>query len=189
MKKLMKATLAVAVGGALLFGGAGTLASWNSLSAVSGGTIVAGNLVVSDDGTAGVWQANGTTITLAGYLIVPGDVLSYSKSMNIVATGNNLVATLSVSQGTITGTTGSAADLALAAYLTHTATVTATGTGITPSGPNFTVTAGTLGVAQTINTVTTITFPRSVTAGLPTEGAAKTGSVSLAGLTVSLTQN
>lgn len=190
MNKLAKASIAAAIATALLLGGAGTLASWNSSAGVSGGTVVAGNLLVADDLTPGAWTANGTSITLAGYLIVPGDVLTLTKTMNITATGNNLIATLAVDPGSISGTTAlSTADTALASYLTKTAVVAATGTGLVASGASYIVTAGPLGVAQPVTVTVTLTFPKSPTSGLAAEAAAKSGSVSLAGLTISLTQN
>ena len=187
MNKVTKAAIAAAIGGALLLGGAGTLASWNSSVGISGGTIVAGNLVVTDGG-AGVWTANGspTPITIASYKIVPGDVLTYTKPMTITATGNNLVATLGLGAGSIApSNSGTAADVALAGYLTKSATLTATGPGISGT----TVTAGTAGVSQAVTVAVTVTFPKSATAGDVTEAATKTGSVSLDNMSVSLTQN
>lgn len=189
MNKLTKAAIAAAVGTALLLGGAGTLATWNSVGSVaSTGVIVAGNLAVTDDATLGVWKANGTTITLAGYKVVPGDVLTLTKTLNIVATGNNLVATLAVAPGSITASSGAAADIALAAYLTKTAAVTtAIGTGVVLSGSTYTITAGAAGVTQSVTATVSITFPKSGTLGL--EDPTMLGSVSLAGVAISLTQN
>jgi alternate signal-mediated exported protein len=187
MNKLTKAAIASGVGVALLLGGAGTLASWNSSANIPGGTIVAGNLQVTDGG-AGVWTVNGgtTPITIAGYKIVPGDTLTYTKPMSIVATGNNLVATLGIGAGSIAASSsGTAADVALAAYRTKSAAVTGTGPGVVGS----TVTAGSAGVTQTVTAVVTIVFPKSSTVGDTTEAATKLGSVDLSGLTVSLTQN
>lgn len=188
MNKLLKGAIAGAAGVALLLGGAGTFAYWNSSTAISGGTIVAGNLAVTDPGPAGVWTANGsaTPIVLANYLVVPGDVLTYTKTMSVTATGNNLVATLALSTASITGSTAGTADTALAAYLTTTAIITATGTGITGAGPTYTVTAGTAGVQQDVVVTATITFPRSPTLGA--ENNTMLGSVSLDNLALSLTQ-
>lgn len=190
MNKLGKAAIASGIGVALLLGGAGTLATWNSSAPIDGGTIVAGNLLVADGG-AGVWTANGdaTPIDLASYTVVPGDVLTYTKAMDITATGNNLVATLGLGAGSISGTTASAADQALAGYLTKTATIDATGPGIATTGGVTTVTAGTAGVNQTVTVTVTVTFPKSVTVGDATEDATKTGSVNLSGLAVTLTQS
>ena len=71
MNKLLKGAIAGAAGVALLLGGAGTFALWNSSATVTGGNIDAGNLHVADSGTAGTWPANGPPITLAPSLAVP----------------------------------------------------------------------------------------------------------------------
>ncbi len=193
MNKLAKATIAATFATALLLGGAGTLASWNSSANVSGGTIVAGNLVVTEPtpASAGVWTANGAAVDLASFRAVPGDALVLTKTMHITATGNNLVATLGITPGSITApaTGATAADTALAAYLTSTATLTATGTGISGSNNVFTVTAGTAGVDQDVTVAVTITFPKNATAGFGAEASTKLGTVSLAALAISLTQN
>ncbi|CAN5325466.1 hypothetical protein BH09ACT1_BH09ACT1_19820 [soil metagenome] len=187
MNKLVKGAIAGAAGIALLLGGAGTFALWNSSVGVTGGTINAGNLVVADSGTAGTWKLNGTATTLAAVKAVPGDTLTFTKTENITATGNSLVATLSLGAGSVTAATSSAADVALASYITNSAVLTASGTGIVASGSNYTITAGTAGVTSTITVTATITFPKSTTAGL--ENAAMLGSVNFANLSVVLTQN
>lgn len=187
MNKLLKGAVAGAAGVALLLGGAGTFALWNSSASVAGGNIVAGNLAVADSATAGVWKANGQVVTLSSFKAVPGDVLTYTKPVSVTATGDNLVATLGLSPAAITGTTASAADTALAAYLTKTAAITATGPGIAASGSDYIITAGTAGVTQDVTVTATITFPKSPTAG--TENNTKLGSVNLNNLAVTLTQN
>ncbi|GAA0992975.1 alternate-type signal peptide domain-containing protein [Subtercola frigoramans] len=188
MNRLVKGAIAGAAGIALLLGGAGTFAYWNSSATISGGTIVAGNLVVSDPGPAGVWTINGgsTPIVLAGYKIVPGDVLTYTKTMHIVATGDNLVATLGLGAASIQASTAAAPDVALAAYLTKGAVLTDSGTGITGASPSYTITPGAVGIAQDVVTVVTITFPKDGVAGF--ENGTKLGSVSLDALTVILSQ-
>jgi alternate signal-mediated exported protein len=192
MNKLTKAAIAGGVGIALLLGGAGTLATWNSSTGITGGTIVAGNLLVADLGPVGTWTANGVALTplqFSGFSAVPGDVLVLTKTMKITASGNNLVASLSLAPGSIAGTTpGVAADSALATYLTKTAILTASGAGITGTGP-YTVTPSTAGVAQNVTVTVTISFPRNGAAGFAAEDATKTGSVVLSGLAVTLTQS
>lgn len=190
MNKFLKGGIAGAVGIVLLLGGAGTFALWNSSASTDAGTIAAGNLSVVASGTAGSWTVNGGTprATMTGYKVVPGDVLVYTKSMSIVASGDNLVATLSVDPASIAPTsTSSTADAALAAYLTKTAVLTATGTGISTGSAPYTVTAGTAGVAQNVTVAVTVTFPKSTTPGF--ENNTKLGSVNLAALAVTLTQN
>jgi alternate signal-mediated exported protein len=189
MNKFLKGGIAGAVGIVLLLGGAGTFALWNSSASTEAGTIAAGNLSVVASSTAGSWTVNGgaSRASMTGYKVVPGDVLVYRKAMSIIATGDNLVATLSVAEAAIAPTSTSApADVALAAYLTKTATLTATGTGISTGSAPFTVTAGAAGVSQDISVSVTITFPKSTTAGF--ENDTKLGSVNLDALAVTLTQ-
>lgn len=190
MNKLTKAAVAGTVGVALLLGGAGTLATWNSSAAISGGTIVAGNLVVDSASTPdGVWKdQNSTTVDLATYKIVPGDTLTFTKDVAVTATGDNLVATLALAPGSIAPSSTSTADGALAGYLTKNAVITASGTGIAAVGDgSYTVSAGTAGVSRNVTVTVTIGFPKSLTAGA--ENDSKLGSVDLTGLAVNLTQN
>lgn len=187
MNKLLKGAIAGAAGVALLLGGAGTFALWNSSTSVAGGNIVAGNLLVADSGTAGTWTANGTAITLASFKAVPGDVLKFTKIVNVTASGNNLVASLGLGTASITGATSSGPDTALATFLTTNTVLAATGTAITGAGPLYTVTPGAAGIVASPVTVTvTIPFPKSGTAGA--ENDARLGSVNLSNLTVTLTQ-
>ncbi|MDJ0350922.1 alternate-type signal peptide domain-containing protein [Cryobacterium sp. PH29-G1] len=188
MNKLLVSAIAGAAGLTLLLGGAGTFALWNTSATVAGGTIVAGNLLVGDSGTVGSWTVNGTAKTLSGYKAVPGDILVYTKTMSITATGDNLVATLALTQASITGTTSGTADVALAGYLTKTAVLTATGPGISTGSAPYTVTAATAGVAQNVTVTVTITYPKNAAAGFTAEANTKLGSVSLDNLSVSLIQ-
>jgi alternate signal-mediated exported protein len=190
MNKLTKATIAGAVGVALLLGGAGTLATWNSSATLPGGTIVAGNLKVDATGTvAGVWTSAGKTISLSTYKIVPGDVLTYTKTVNVTATGDNLVATLGLSGGAISASSTASADVQLATELKQSAVITASGTGITQTATQlaadqYTITGATGGT--TITVVVTITFPKGTDFS---NSDSMTGSVNLAGMAVNLTQN
>ena len=200
MNRLTKGSIAGAVGVALLLGGAGTFATWNSAVGVSGATITAGNLLVSDPTPSdGVWtvQKNGTgtaqTVSnISTFLASPGDKLTYTKKVKITATGDNLTANLTLGAGSITAAPApadAAASTALAGFLTKTAEITATGTGIASTGLNtFSVTPGSAGItAQDVTVSVVITFPKSATAGA--ENAAKTGAVTLSGLTVNLLQS
>ena len=187
MNKLFKGAVAGAAGVALLLGGAGTLATWNSSATVNGGSIVSGNLAVADSGTAGTWTANGSAINIASFKAVPGDTLVYTKTMSINAQGNNLVATLALGPASISAASTGAADVALANYLTKTAALTATGTGITGSGTTYTITPAANGIAQNVTVSVTITFPKNATAGF--ENNTKLGAVTLDNLALTLTQN
>ena len=198
MNKLVKGAVATAVGAALLMGGAGTFAYWNDSVGVNGGTIVAGNLAVADaTPTDGVWtvqkDGTGTAATvanIASFVASPGDKFTYTKTVKITATGNNLVATLALTPGSIAAVTpATAANTALASYLTSTSTIAATGTGISAGtvAGTYNVTAGAAGVTSRDVTVTVvINFPKSTTAGF--ENNTKLGSVNLSGLAVTLNQ-
>ena len=194
MNKLVKGAIAAGVGTALLLGGAGTLATWNSSVGVSGAAITAGNLVVTD-GPAGTWtvQKDGTGAQLpiadiATFKASPGDKLTFSKDVTITATGDNLVATLGLGAGAIApATAGDAEDIALAGFLQQSSVFTVTGAGISGTSPTFTVTPGAAGIsARPVTVAVTINFPKSGT--VAAENAAMNGSVSLAGLTIDLTQ-
>lgn len=186
MNKLTKAAIAGAAGIALLLGGAGTFAFWNSSAAVSGGTITAGDLKVVNDGPAGVWkdQAN-NTIDIGTYKIVPGDVLTYTDDLTVTAVGGHLTATLGFGAQSITAASSAAADVALAGELTDTAVLTASGAGITGTGPTYTINASTAPVSSVVTVVVTLTFPQG-TAGQYND--AKTGAVNLSDFNVTLTQ-
>jgi len=198
MNKLVKGAIATAVGSALLMGGAGTFAYWNDSVGITGGTIVAGNLAVADaTPTDGVWtvqkDGTGTATTvpnIASFVASPGDKFTYTKTVKITATGNNLVATLALTPGSIVAATpASAANTALASYLTSTSTIAATGTGVSAGtvAGTYNVTAGTAGVsARDVTVSVVVTFPKSTTAGF--ENNTKLGSVNLSGLAVTLNQ-
>jgi alternate signal-mediated exported protein len=187
MKKFTKASIAAAAGITLLLGGAGTFASWNASATTSGATIASGNMVVEDSGTAGTWTANGAPISLAGYSIAPGDTLTYTKTMSISAEGDSIQATLGLTGGSIVAADATdAADQALAGYLLSTATLTASGEGITGTGPTYTVAPAAGVVNEDVTVSVTITFPYGDTVG--GNNNAMNGAVSLSDLTVTLTQ-
>jgi alternate signal-mediated exported protein len=196
MNKLVKGSIAAAVGVAVLMGGAGTFAYWNSSVGLTNQTVSAGNLAVSDATPAdGVWtvQKNGTgtattVASITAFRASPGDKLTYTKSVQITASGDTLSANLALGAGSITpATSTNAADTALSTYLQKTATIAAAGTGITTANGVTTVTPGTAGIAaRTVVVTVVLDFPKSATAGA--ENATKTGAVNLAGLTVDLNQ-
>ncbi|MDO9396279.1 MAG: alternate-type signal peptide domain-containing protein [Herbiconiux sp.] len=189
MNKLVKGAIAGAAGIVLLLGGAGTFALWNSTAGVAGGTVTAGNLLVTNTGGPGVWTRGATPVDTSTYRIVPGDVLTYTDELTVTAQGNNLVASLAMAPNAIgPATAGNAQDIALASYITHTAVLGATGAGITGTSPTYTVTAPADGSSRstTVTVTATITFTNSATAG--TENLAKLGAVTLSGMGLTLTQ-
>ena len=205
MNKLTKATIAGAAGVALLLGGAGTFATWNSTAPISGGSIVAGSLVVGTPasgswsvahlltGSSTVYGTSAST-TLAAYKASPGDKLTYITTVPITVSGTGLTATLGLASGSIAATLpGSgptpAVNTALAGFLTSSTIVAMTGTGITGTAPNYVINGGLAGTNNAIVTATvtaTITFP-SAAAGA--ENTAMLGSADLSGMALSLVQN
>ncbi|WP_312180575.1 alternate-type signal peptide domain-containing protein [Arthrobacter sp.] len=96
MNKMAKGALATGVGVALLLGGGGTLAVWNQSASANAGTIVAGdlNLVAAK----GVWtNAKGTIVDPASYKVVPGDVLTYTQTLDVTLVGDLMNAKLTLS--------------------------------------------------------------------------------------------
>lgn len=201
MNKLTKATIAGAAGVALLLGGAGTFATWNSSANIGGGSIVAGSLVVGTPAT-GSWSVvhlnTGSTsvygtsaaTTLAAYKASPGDKLTYTTTVPITVSGTNLVATLALAPGAIAPTgAGSAASTALAGFLTLNTVVAMSGTGITGTAPSYAINGGLAGTNNATVTATvtaTITFSSGAAS---TENTAMLGSVDLSGMALSLVQN
>lgn len=130
MKKSTKGALAAAAAGALLLGGAGSLAYWNDSQTVTGGSIKSGTLSLTQE-TGQVcsdWtldSAGGSTTYVPGTtLVVPGDVITKTCDYTVNATGAHLAATLGIAASAITG------DPALAGALSPTATYTLDGTPV-----------------------------------------------------------
>lgn len=101
MNKMAKGALATGVGVALLMGGGGSLAIWNQTQAANAGQIAAGDLELTTQ--AGVWKnAAGKVVdldpnnTVADYKVVPGDVLTYTQTMDVKLTGDLMQAKLSI---------------------------------------------------------------------------------------------
>lgn len=186
MNKLTKGAIATAAGVILLMGGAGTLASWNSsATAGAGQTISAGSLGVTSAG-AGVWKSGTTVINPTTFKIVPGDTLTYVQTFNLNATGDNLLFTIAATPGAIAGTTTGAADTALAAQLTKTASFTTTTTGgnIAPSTTLGTYKVASNSGSSTVTITMTVAFPY----GSTVDNSAQLGSVSFGAGAVTLTQ-
>jgi alternate signal-mediated exported protein len=167
MNKLVKGAIAGAAGIALLMGGAGTLAYWNDSADVlaTGQAIQSGDLSVTPlAAPASVWSvkpwngsASGSATTIANiatFKMVPGDVVEYTKSVTLVATGTTLKVQLDLAPNAITVTPANA----LATELASAASVQFVGalpSGITQIGTTntYTVLPGTytLALKATIN--------------------------------------
>jgi len=172
MNKLVKGAVAGAAGIALLLGGAGTFALWNSTATVNVGTVNSGTLSIAASGSPS-WKnissdapAGGTAIAaIANYKIVPGDKLELTQTVNVNATGDNLKATLSYDDATITGDLKSLVNVTMSADggasvsrvgTTQTFLVTPGASATTPVTVKVTVelpstVAGTTGQGQSLN--------------------------------------
>ena len=94
MNKSIKGALAAAAAGALLLGGAGSLAYWTGTEQVPGGTFSSGYLQI-EDGTCAT-----ATWTLAGgaayttQKLVPGDSVTKTCEFTIDGVGDHLTVSL-----------------------------------------------------------------------------------------------
>ncbi|WP_183092319.1 alternate-type signal peptide domain-containing protein [Nocardioides stalactiti] len=118
MNKSTKGALAAGAAAVLLVGGAGTLAFWADDETVPGGTIDAGHLDLTTDGTntgCGVWELDsGEAAPVTwndGDPLVPGDVLAMECAFTIDAQGNHLRATVSASAPNLTGSLAAGLDI------------------------------------------------------------------------------
>jgi alternate signal-mediated exported protein len=175
MNKFLKGSIAAAAGLVLLLGGAGTFALWSQSTTVADHAVASGNLTLAS--TGGAWNTNPA-------LWVPGDSFTYTTTLTLTATGDNLKAWLTVDKGSIaTSATPSVADTALAAALDVSLTVTPTaGVAATTTAGQYDVTpkAGTYSVPVTV----TVTFPSAV-AGTTAQG----GTVNLHNIAFALNQH
>lgn len=179
MNKLVTGAIAGAAAVALLLGGAGTFALWNSGVQANASTISAGTLSLATAGT-GAWTdtTNGrnTTVTAASILMVPGNSYQFTQPLKITATGTDLKAELTYDPATITG------DSALLAAVTKTLTVTSSSSTVvasTTKANTFVVSPS--ATASTINVVFTVSLPQAATTG-------QNGTVNLSALAFTLTQ-
>lgn len=98
MKKSTKGALAAGGAAVLLLGGAGTLAFWTAETDLDGGDVTSGELRLENAACDADWvyaegaASEGETVEL----FVPGDVITKDCTFDIVATGDNLSATLTV---------------------------------------------------------------------------------------------
>lgn len=118
MPKIIKGGLALAAALVLLLAGYGTYALWSDSETLNGGALSSGQLAF-EGSDAGVWRdasdgAPGEVIAdIATFQIVPGDVLTYTLTRTVRASGDNLVATLAADPSSITGDPELLADVAV----------------------------------------------------------------------------
>ena len=110
---------ALAAGGAvlLLLGGAGSLAYWSDDAAVPGGTIRSGRLELGDPSCGAGWVLDGGA-PYTTQLVVPGDTLTKTCTIDLIATGDHVGATLGIDTATWTTTNGLSGQLAASATFT-----------------------------------------------------------------------
>jgi alternate signal-mediated exported protein len=181
MNKLTSGAIVGTLGIALLLGGAGTFAMWNTSTSADAGIVSSGTLTIANSGTP-TWKnvstdavAGGVTIpSIASYKIVPGDKVQMTQVFTVAATGDNLKATLSYDDLTI-GTTGTDAASTAANVALKTATtvaMTATGTGVTAGtvANTFTVAPNASGVS-TVTVTLTVALPSTVSGTTAQNGA------------------
>lgn len=179
MNKLTTGAIATGAAVLLLLGGAGTFALWSDSTQFDGSSIQAGELFFGAEGT-GEWTnvTNGgdDPIDINTFLMVPGNTLQFEQTVEITATGNDLIAELTYDAGSIT------IDPELEDWITITLGASSTSGNVTADGPNvFEVTpaAGTSTVVVTV----TVAFDEATP---DLEGQDKV--VDLSGLELTLTQ-
>lgn len=98
MKKSTKGAVAAGSAAVLLMGGAGTLAFWTVTGDAEGGAINAGTLTLTAGGCDANWRyaSGGAGAGEPVVLFVPGDVVTKKCAFTIGATGDNLSATVDV---------------------------------------------------------------------------------------------
>lgn len=177
MRKSTKGAVAAAAAGALLLGGAGSLAYWNSEQTIGGGSIASGTLTLTQEAgqVCSDWtlDAAGATAYMPGTtLVVPGDVITKTCDYTVTASGAHLAASLTMDATSITG------DVDLAAALTPAATYTL---GASPVTTGQSITSADDGAV--LHAVISVTF-NTATSGVTAQGM----TASLADIVVGLTQ-
>lgn len=119
MRSSIKAALAATAGGALLLGGAGSLAYWTDDEDITGGTVNGGSLDLTSADCGVGWELNGEGVTfLFSRPLVPGDVLTKTCSYVVDATGDNLRADVSATAPDFGAVTALTAELAFTSSYT-----------------------------------------------------------------------
>lgn len=110
---------AVAAGGAavLLLGGLGTLAFWTDDETVTGGSISSGQLSLGEPDCGTGWSLDGGAVWTT-QLLVPGDTLTKTCTIDLVADGEHLGADLELETTSFTTSNGLTDDLAASAVFT-----------------------------------------------------------------------
>jgi alternate signal-mediated exported protein len=113
MFKSAKGALAAAAAGALLLGGAGSLAYWNGTQDVPGGTFTSGYLRINDvDCASAAWTIDGGA-DYTTQRIVPGDVLTKTCDFTIDGVGDHMTVSLDTATPAWSATNALTDDLAV----------------------------------------------------------------------------
>jgi alternate signal-mediated exported protein len=174
MKKSTKGALAASAAGALLLGGAGSLAYWNSTTAINGSDIASGKLALTEN-ECGDWQLDadgGDGGNLGNRTLVPGDTLSKVCTYTLTADGGHLAAKLDITTPSWTG--------GLAGKVTTTAAFDVDGTAVTPGSPYIFED----GAARTVTATFHVAFPFGTSVDNTSQGL----SASLDDITLTATQ-
>lgn len=94
MNKMTKGALATGLGAALLIGGGGTLAVWNTTAEQQAGSIANGDLQLTAN--QGTWTNSKGAINLSTYKAVPGDKLTFTQPVTVALDGDLMKAHLTV---------------------------------------------------------------------------------------------
>ena len=153
MKKQTKGAIAAGGAAVLLLGGLGSLAYWNDSTALGGSTITSGQLSMTKD--AGTWTDENGSINPTTFRLVPGDTVTYTTTVTINATGDNLKAKL------YADTSGFTSSKTLATEPTKTISAKKSadpaGTDITQSGTSLAISPA--GGASAYTVVVTLKLP------------------------------
>lgn len=121
MKKSTKGLVAAGAAAALLLGGAGTLAYWTADDTVDGGTLSSGSIVLGTPECGEGWVHSTSDPVRAVDQVVPGDTIALTCTVTLDLEGDNIGATLEITEPTTDGALASLLDFS---------TVTLSGTGV-----------------------------------------------------------
>ena len=123
MNRTMKGALSAGVGAVLMLGGAGSLAYWTDTEAITGTPINSGELKLGTPDCGTGWKLDGN-VAFTSQLIVPGDVLTKTCTIDLIATGVHVGADLGISTAAFSASNNLTSQLVPAAAFTVGGTAT-----------------------------------------------------------------
>ena len=117
MTNRTRGAAAAVVAAVLLTGGAGTLAYWNDTETVAGTPMTSGELKLGTPACGAGWVLDGN-VPFTNQLVVPGDVLTKTCTIDLIARGAHLGADLGVSTAAFAAPNALTAQLAPSASFT-----------------------------------------------------------------------